>query len=72
MMMMMNLVPKMIVHVVVMVHESLAKSEALVLTGKINLNLNILILTLNDLPVFYFYLPDKLLLLDELPDKLHE
>ena len=68
MMMMMKLIPKMIVHVVVMVHESLAKSDALVLTGK--LNLNILVLTLNDLPDFY--LPDKLLLLDKLPDKLLE
>ena len=66
MMMMMKSMPKMIVHVVVMVHESLAKSDALVLTGK--LNLNILVLIVKDLPDFY--LPDNLLLLDKLPDKL--
>ena len=36
--MMIKLIPKMIVHVVAMVHESLAKPDALVLTGKLNWN----------------------------------
>ena len=37
MMMMIKSMSKMIVHVVAMVHESLAKPDALVLTGKLNL-----------------------------------
>ena len=60
MMMMMKSMSKMIVHVVAMVHESLAKSDALVLTGKLNLNILVLILKV---------LPD-LDLPDKLPDKL--
>ena len=60
MMMMMKSMSKMIVHVVAMVHESLAKPDALVLTGK--LNLNILVLNLKVLP--------DLVLPDKPPDKL--
>ena len=58
--MMMKLIPKMmIVHVVAMMQESLAKPDALVLTGKLNLNNFVVNLRFSlDLD-----LPDKLLLL---------
>ena len=59
MMMMMKSMSKMIVHVVAMVHESLAKPDALVLTGK--LSLNNLVVNLRVSPDLD--LPDKLLLL---------